>query len=83
MVIYISKGEDFGRRKCGRPWRTLYVDGKMTLKSMQDRLLLLDSDPMDDLYPISHDDLAGQKSSSICAGNTSRSGCLRVALRTG
>jgi hypothetical protein len=57
MVISISKGEDFGPWECGRPWKTLYVDGEMPLQSMQDRLLLLDQDSSEDLYLMSHDDL--------------------------
>jgi hypothetical protein len=61
MAIAISKGENFGPWECGKPWKTLYVDGEMPLKSMQDRLLLLDQDPAEDLYLMSHDDLAEEE----------------------
>jgi hypothetical protein len=42
MAIKISKGEDFGPWKCEKPWKTLYVDGEMSLGAMQERLRLLD-----------------------------------------
>jgi hypothetical protein len=49
---------DFGPWECSRARKTLYVDGEMPLKSMQDRLILLDPAPSEDLYLLSHDDLA-------------------------
>jgi hypothetical protein len=58
MAINISKGKNFGPWECGRPRKVLYVDGEMPLKSMQERLLLLDSAPFENLYMMSHDDLA-------------------------
>jgi hypothetical protein len=58
MSIAIGKGENFGPWKCDRPWKTLYVDGEMPLRSMQERLMLLDNAPSDDLYLMSHDKLA-------------------------
>jgi hypothetical protein len=45
----------------------LYVDGEMPLKSMQDRLKLLEPNPAEELYLMSHDDLAEEE--IIAAGN--------------
>jgi RecA-family ATPase len=61
MAISISKGEDFGPWKCEKSWKTLYVDGEMPLKSMQDRLKLLEPNPAEELYLMSHDDLAEEE----------------------
>jgi hypothetical protein len=61
MAICISKGEDFGPWKCEKPWKTLYVDGEMPIESMQERLLLLDPKPSDNLILLSHEDLADKK----------------------
>jgi hypothetical protein len=57
MAICVSKGEDFGPWRCTKPWRTLYVDGEMPLKSMQDRLKLLEPNPAEELYLVSHEDM--------------------------
>ncbi|MDR2628557.1 MAG: AAA family ATPase [Puniceicoccales bacterium] len=41
MAICVSRGVAYGPWKCERPRKTLYVDGEMPLKSMQERLKLL------------------------------------------
>jgi hypothetical protein len=61
MAINISKGKDFGPWKCDRPWKTLYIDGEMPISSMRERMLLLDSAPFENLYLMSHDDLADEE----------------------
>jgi hypothetical protein len=61
MAISVSRGEDFGAWKCEKPRKTMYVDGEMTLKSMQDRLLLLNSDPSGNLHLLSHEKLADKE----------------------
>jgi hypothetical protein len=58
MSISISKGEDFGPWKCGRPWKTLYVDGEMPEGKMQQRLRLLDPESSENLHILSHESLA-------------------------
>jgi hypothetical protein len=45
----------------------LYVDGEIPLTSMQDRLILLDPDPSEDRYLMSHDELAEEEISfNLC-----------------
>ncbi len=62
MAISISKGITYyGPWTCESPWKTLYVDGEMPLSSMKERLLLLDNPPFDNLYLLSHEDLADQE----------------------
>jgi DNA-binding NarL/FixJ family response regulator len=58
MVISISKGVAYGPWKCEIPRKTLYVDGEMPLRSMQERLRLLSVPPFDNLMIMSHETVA-------------------------
>jgi biotin operon repressor len=58
LAISVSKGEGFGPWACGKPWKVLYVDGEMPRESMQERLLLLDPRPSENLHLLSHEALA-------------------------
>jgi hypothetical protein len=53
MAINISNGMDYGPWKCESPWKTLYVDGEMSLGAMQERLKLLDQGQEDNLIILS------------------------------
>jgi hypothetical protein len=48
MAINISSGIDYGPWKCKMPWKTLYIDGEMSLGAMQERLKLLDQNQEED-----------------------------------
>jgi hypothetical protein len=61
MAINISKGLDYGPWKCNQPWKTLYVDGEMPLKSMQERLKLLNPNPTKNLFIISRERLMDEE----------------------
>ncbi|MDR2737508.1 MAG: AAA family ATPase [Puniceicoccales bacterium] len=60
MAIAIGKGENFGPWECGKPWKTLYIDGEMPEGEMQKRLKLLSPEPSGNLYILSHEAL-GQR----------------------
>jgi hypothetical protein len=57
MAICVSKGVDYGPWKCEKPWKTLYVDGEMPLRSMQERLKLLNPNPTGNLFIMSRERL--------------------------
>jgi KaiC/GvpD/RAD55 family RecA-like ATPase len=57
MAIAISRGENFGPWECGKPWKTLYVDGEMPEGEMQKRLKLLDPESSENLHILSHEAL--------------------------
>jgi hypothetical protein len=61
MAISISKGVDYGPWKCERPWKTLYVDGEMPLRSMQERLKLLNPKPTGNLIIISREEMMDEE----------------------
>jgi hypothetical protein len=53
MAINISNGMYYGPWKCESPWKTLYIDGEMSLGAMQERLKLLDQGQEDNLIILS------------------------------
>ncbi|MDR2432181.1 MAG: AAA family ATPase [Puniceicoccales bacterium] len=57
MAISISKGINYGPWKCEMPRKTLYVDGEMPLRSMQERLKLLNPNPTGNLFIMSRERL--------------------------
>jgi hypothetical protein len=61
MAISISKGVDYGPWKCESPWKTLYVDGEMPLRSMQERLKLLNPKPTGNLIIISREEMMDEE----------------------
>jgi hypothetical protein len=57
MAISISKGINYGPWRCEIPRKTLYVDGEMPLRSMQERLKLLNPNPTGNLFIMSRERL--------------------------
>jgi hypothetical protein len=53
----VSKGVDYGPWGCEIPRKTLYVDGEMPLRSMQERLKLLNPNPTGNLFIMSRERL--------------------------
>ncbi|MDR2628912.1 MAG: AAA family ATPase [Puniceicoccales bacterium] len=57
MAICVSRGVAYGPWKCEMPRKTLYVDGEMPLRSMQERLKLLNPNPTGNLFIMSRERL--------------------------
>jgi hypothetical protein len=81
LAMGISKGENFGPWKCQKPWKVLYVDGEMPSESMQERLLLLDPSPSENLHLLSLEALADGDGLilNLCRG-TQQDGLLAACL---